>query len=800
MIALTIDGRQVSVPPGTTVLEAAQWLGIRIPTLCHVPGIEPAASCFVCAVQIAGRRTLSPSCAMPVAEGMVVSTDSQDVRTARQMALELLLSDHAGECVAPCAAQCPAGLDIPGFVHGIATGDHRHAMQVIGDRLALPGSLGRICPRLCEQGCRRCDLDQGLAIGALHRYAADQDRTSAKPYLPPRAPATGRTVAIVGAGPAGLAAAWYLLQKGHACTLFDAHPLPGGMLRYGIPAYRLPKDALDAEIAGLRTLGAQFRMGSRWGEDFTLAGLREVHDAIFVAIGAQHAQELRCPGEEHALSGIAFLDQVAHGNPPPLGTDVLVLGGGNTAVDCARSAVRLGARSVRILYRRSRQEMPCLMQEVEAAEAEGVHIDLLVAPLRLERNLPGRDLSLDRKGVPHGPGRTTKENQGGAPSGPLGPGPEGDPEPQAGPPAEGRTGAGCPLGPTDQGPAPHSDFRGVPMDLRPTELAEDGAAAPGGISNLDRDFRGAVPLPHALGLQLTCQRMTLGEPDASGRRRPVPVEGSDFTLVCSTVIAAIGQSVELALAGREGLRVTAWGIAVEAHTLATNLPGVFAGGDAVLGADLAVRAVAAGRIAASSIHQYLTGQAVTGEPAMAAIAMQPVDDAERAAIFRAIESAARVRTTEIPLERRLASFDEVEHALPHQDALREARRCLSCGCRKADCCLVRSLATEYAVDVYRFAGQRRRFSQDVSHPEIVYEPGKCIGCDACVRLAAAAGEELGLAMIGRGFDVTVAVPFGRPLSEGLRHAAQICAAACPTGALALRTARSCDACSLSCPG
>jgi NADPH-dependent glutamate synthase beta subunit-like oxidoreductase/ferredoxin len=701
MITLTIDGRRVTVAPGTSVLDAARWLGIRIPTMCHVPGMEPAASCFVCAVQIEGRRTLSPSCAMPAAEGMVVTTDSADVLTARRMALELLLSDHAGECVAPCAAQCPAGLDIPGFVKGIATGDTRRAMEVLGDRLALPGSLGRICPRLCEQACRRCDFDQGLAIGALHRYAADQDRSSAAPYLPPRAPATGNAIAIVGAGPAGLAAAWYLLQKGHVCTLFDAHPLPGGMLRYGIPAYRLPKDALDAEIAGLGALGAHFRMGARWGEDFTLAEMSGTYDAVFVAIGAQHAQGLRCPGEELALPGIGFLEQVAQGNAPPLGDDVVVLGGGNTAVDCARSAVRLGARNVRILYRRSRQEMPCLMAEVEAAEAEGVGVDLLVAPRRLE-------------------GRGSDRH------------------------------------------------------------------APIGAATVRERFL------------LTCQRMTLGEPDASGRRRPVPLEGSEFTLRCSTAIAATGQSVELALAEREGLRVTAWGIAADERTLATNLPGVFAGGDAVLGADLAVRAVASGRVAAASIHQYLTGQAVTGEPAMAGIALQPVDDRERAALFRAIESAARVRPPEIPIARRLASFDEVEQALPHPDAAREARRCLSCGCRKADGCLVRSLATQYDVDVYRFAGQRRRFSQDLSHPEIVYEPGKCISCDACVRIAAAAGEELGLAMIGRGFDVAVAVPFGRPLSEGLRHAAQRCAAACPTGALALRTARSCDACGLGC--
>jgi len=212
----------------------------------------------------------------------------------------------------------------------------------------------------------------------------------------------------------------------------------------------------------------------------------------------------------------------------------------------------------------------------------------------------------------------------------------------------------------------------------------------------------------------------------------------------------------------------------------------------VLGADLAVRAVAAGRMAAASIDQFLRGEPVTGEPVQNGILMKPVDDLERAQIFRDIERAARVRMPEIPPERRLKGFDEVETGLTDEQAERESRRCMSCGCQKADCCTVRSLATEYQVDAYRFIGARRRFARDTSHPEIVYEPGKCIVCDACVRIAASAGEALGLTAIGRGFDVAIAVPFGRPLSEGLKEVARRCAAACPTGALALSAARSCD--------
>ncbi len=678
---LTIDGREVTVEPGTTILEAARRLDVRIPTLCHVEGLEPSASCFLCCVQVVGEPRFTPACARPAASGMAVETATDDVLASRKMALELLLSDHAGDCVAPCAARCPAGLDIPSFVRELAAGSERAAMATISETLSLPGTLGRVCPRLCEQSCRRCDHDEGLAIASLHRYATDRNQVAPRPFVPSRAAPTTKSVGIVGAGPAGLTAAFYLLQKGHACTLYDAQDRAGGMLRWGIPDYRLPPEALDAEIEVVERLGADFRMNTRWGRDFSLADLRRDHDAVFLAIGAQLSRGLRCSGEELALSGLDFLEQVARGKPPVLGQRVIVLGGGNTAMDAARSAVRLGA-SVRVLYRRTRHEMPCLMEEVEGAEEEGVELEYLVAPV--------------------------------------------------------------------------------------------GLAATNGHS------------------ELTCQRMELGEPDASGRRRPVPIEGSEHTYACDTVIAAVGQSVEKELAERDGVEVTAWSIAADARTAATNLPGVFAGGDAVLGADLAVRAVAAGRVAAASIDQYLAGEALTGLPGWTDIAMRPVDDAERAELLRDIEQSAKVATDTLDLEGRISSFAEIDRGLDLEQVESESRRCLSCGCRKADGCGVRSLATEHQVDPYRFAGIRRRFEQDTSHPEIIFEPGKCILCGACVEIAAGAGEELGLAILGRGFEVAVGTPFGAPLAGLSDEVARRCARVCPTAAIALRTARACD--------
>ncbi len=685
-VTLTIDGRPTSVPSGTTILAAARSLGIAIPTLCYVEGFEHSASCFLCAVKLEGRPNLWPSCATPVAEGMKVITASDEVRDARKTSLELLLSDHAGDCVGPCRTGCPAGLDIPNFIARIAAGDQPKAAEIVTDDLTLPASLGRVCPRLCEERCRQCEVEESLSIRNLHRFAADVGR-SVSPVPQPNggvsAQGAGETpallskrVAIVGAGPAGLAAAHHLLRRGHGVVLFDAHPQAGGMLRYGIPAFRLPRPVLDAEIGLIRQLGAEFRLGKRLGRDFTLDQLRRDFDGVFLAIGAQGSRGLSCPGEELATPALDFLEQLADGPPPALSGDVIIVGGGNTAMDASRCAVRLGAKSVRVFYRRTRREMPCLMEEVEAAETEGVSIEFLVAPVRLER-IKGK-------------------------------------------------------------------------------------------------------------LCLTCQRMELGPPDESGRARPVPVPGSEFAIEAAAVIAAIGQTVEAAGLGDRQLGLSKMGINVDPKTLATNLPGVFAGGDAVTGPDLAVRAVAAGRLAAASLAQYLSGQKVIGSPSMVNAMMGKLSEDELAVFLRDIEQAPRAPMPQLAMDKRKTTFEEVELGFSLAAATRESRRCLGCGCGKAIPCRLRQFATEYGVDPGRFVGERRYFARDTSHPDIIFEPGKCIMCGACVKVAAEAAEDVGLSFIGRGFQVTVAAPFGRPMAEALRKSARRAAEVCPTGAITLK--------------
>jgi formate dehydrogenase major subunit len=676
-VKLTIDGTIVEVDEGTTVLEAARSLGKEIPTLCHDDKLKPFASCFVCVVQIEGKANLVPSCSTPAAPNMVVETDNERIRLARRTCLELLLSDHVGDCVAPCREGCPGALNIPGFISHLNQGQTGEAIRLIKDRLAMPAVLGRVCPRPCEEACRRILVDeQAVAICELKRFAADADLVGDKAFVPEKQAPTGKKVAIVGAGPGGVSAAYYLQQWGHQCTIFEAQEAAGGMLRYGIPSYRLPRDIIEQEVAVVEQLGAEVRYNHRIGRDQTLEDLRASHDALFIAVGAQSASTMRVAGEDSpgVLSGIDFLAEVSRNEKTPIGRRVMVVGGGNTAIDAARTSIRLGSEDVRILYRRTRKEMPAWEAEIHEAEVEGVQLDILAAPTKIEAR-------------------------------------------------------------------------------------SDGA------------------------LDVTCIGMELGEPDQSGRRRPMPMEGSEFVVTVDNVIAAIGQRVDGDCLGQCTLDRTRWNtFVVNEQTLQTNVENVFAGGDCVIGPDIAVRAVAAGRLAACSIDQFLGGQPVVGEASNVFVRMGQNEVVPPQSYAQA-QPGPRVTMPTLPVEERTSTFAEVETGLPVPTATEETARCLECGCRAETDCRLRQYGAQYGADPARYAGEHRLFARDESHPELVYEAHKCIGCGLCVRLSQ---EVLGvefLGFVGRGFSTRVGAPFGRNLGDMKARDLQLLGDRCPTGSL-----------------
>ncbi len=290
MPTIHIDNQAVEVPQGATILQAARKLGIDVPALCYREGCEANTSCMACVVKVDGVNGLVPSCATRAVDAMRVESETDEVRRHRRTALELLLSEHLGDCIAPCHNLCPATMNIPRMIRQIAAGRLRQAVETVKADIALPAALGRICPAPCEKGCRRRQHDAAVAICLLKRYVADVDLASGEPYLPPRAEASGQGVGIVGAGPTGLAAAYHLLQRGHACTVFDDHPAPGGMLRYGVEPQRLPHDVLDAEIDVIRQLGAEFRCGRGVGAELPAAAVRDEFDAVLVAAGKVDTQ------------------------------------------------------------------------------------------------------------------------------------------------------------------------------------------------------------------------------------------------------------------------------------------------------------------------------------------------------------------------------------------------------------------------------------------------------------------------------------------------------------------------------
>jgi NADPH-dependent glutamate synthase beta subunit-like oxidoreductase/formate hydrogenlyase subunit 6/NADH:ubiquinone oxidoreductase subunit I/ferredoxin len=705
-IRIEVDGRVVEGFEGQTILEVCRDNGIEIPTLCYEPKLPGFGACRMCVVDVEGEEHPPISCSQRAEPEMVVKTQTEEVRRLRRTNLELIFSDHNAYCLPPCQNKCPSHIDIPGFLKANAEGNFRESARIFKRTIPFPSVLGRVCPAPCEEHCRRDEVDEAIAIRDTHRYAGDQvlrsmlDDGQDPPVPFEIQPKTGRKAAVIGSGPAGMAAAYYLLIAGHDVTVFERDPAPGGMLRYGIPQYRLPKvEVLEAEYESVTRLGGRIVCNAGLGTDFGLDDLQnQGFDAVVVAIGCYDTNKLGVPGEDAAevLDGLEYLRTATLGLPYPghAGKRVVVVGGGFTSMDCSRTSIRQGAAEVTLVYRRDMKDMPA-SNEVHEAIEEGVTAIFQAGPTRVITDPKGK----------------------------------------------------------------------------------------------------------VTGIEFI--RMKPGEPDASGRRRPEPAPGTEFTIPCDRVLLAIGQGPELTWIGpgSEGPQATKQRrLKADAVTFQTDRPGVFGTGDVRIGAATVVAAVAEGRRSAYAVDAYLKGLDLTAIKTRQQLA-EPQPEFLSIVPFTSEQKEPRYRLKAMEPELRNRSYIEYEIPYSREEAVAESTRCLQCTCEAIGFCDLRRLGIEYgttlktlepqnhqgagyrSVTENRFTGTNHDYIRDDSHAFILREPSRCIDCGRCAQVCA---EVVGAAcydFMRIGFDTLVTTPLDMSLNDTPCVSCGRCAETCPTGAL-----------------
>ncbi|HZW01859.1 MAG TPA: FAD-dependent oxidoreductase [Candidatus Deferrimicrobium sp.] len=702
--SIEIDGHTVTGRAGQTILEVCRDNGIEVPTLCYEPKLPGFGACRMCVVEVEGEETPPISCSREAEPEMKVQTQTPRLRQIRKTNLELIFSDHNAYCLPPCQNKCPSHIDIPGFLKANTEGDFVESARIFKRTIPFPSVLGRVCPAPCEEHCRRDEVEEAIAIRDSHRYAGDQVlKAQAAGARPPRPfdqqASTGKRVAVIGSGPSGMSAAYYLGLSGHEVTVFERDPEPGGMLRYGIPQYRLPKvEVLEAEYEAVWDLGVRLVANSELGVDFTVDDLQnQGFDAVLVAIGCYDTNKLGIPDEDAdgVIDGLEYLRVAALGLPYPdhAGKRVVVIGGGFTSMDCSRTSVRQGCSEVTLVYRRDMKDMPAANEVHEMIE-EGARAIFQASPTRVVTDATGK------------------------------------------------------------------------------------------VSGVE------------------FQRMALGAPDASGRRRPEAVAGTEFIIDCDRVLLAIGQGPDLHWLdhGSEGVRASSRGrLDADAVTFATGRPGVFGTGDIRTGAATVVAAIAEGRRASYAIDAYLQGQDLEAIKTRQTLA-EPQPEFLSIVPYTSEVKEPRLRLRAMPAEERSTSYVEYEIPYTQAEAMRESARCLQCTCEAIGYCDLRRQGIEYgttlrtldparsglsvrSVAENRFTGANHDYLRDDSHAFILREPSRCIDCGRCANICK---EVVGAAcydFMRTGFDTLVTTPLDMSLNTTPCVSCGRCAETCPTGAL-----------------